>query len=640
MANDKKFVVKNGLQSSNASFVSPDGANTINVIMSNDGSLVFSGDSGTLLSVKDVGTTSHVLIGAGADDGSNQLQVNGNTSITGSLTIGGDFTVTGNVVSVNVETLDVTDNMIYLNSNSAVANPDLGWAANYNDGTYAHTGFFRDATDGVFKAFYGYTPEPDASTEINIAHASFQYAPIAGGGYYVGATQIVNSSGNWVGPNIGLVGYTGSKGDIGYSGSRGYTGSQGPQGVIGYTGSQGIQGIIGYTGSQGVQGVIGYTGSQGATGSQGVIGYTGSQGPTGSQGIQGIQGPIGYTGSVGSQGVIGYTGSASTVIGYTGSQGIQGIQGPIGYTGSQGIQGIQGPIGYTGSQGIQGIQGVIGYTGSQGNLGYTGSASTVIGYTGSQGYTGSRGYTGSSTYAYVSATAPATPYEGMYWFDVEIGKTFIYYNDGTSTQWVDATAGAVNDVVSASFGGTFLGDVTFNQNVSVNGLLMPNSHIVGPINSGANNGKTIGLTTNRYATIYATTFNGTATEALYADVAENYLADSEYESGTVLSFGGIEEVTSAKSHADERLAGVVTTHPAHLMNSALEGEYVAAIALLGRVPVKVIGWVEKGDRLVSSIIEGYAEVDNNAPHSAIIGKAIQNKYDEGKGMIEVLVGRV
>jgi hypothetical protein len=92
------------------------------------------------------------------------------------LTITGSVTVTGNVTTWSSNNLNITDNMIYLNSNSQVANPDIGIAANYNDGTYRHTGIFRDATDGVWKVFDQYLPEPDASPYIDTANASFRIA--------------------------------------------------------------------------------------------------------------------------------------------------------------------------------------------------------------------------------------------------------------------------------------------------------------------------------------------------------------------------------------------------------------------------------------------------------------------------------
>jgi hypothetical protein len=157
---------------------------------------------------------------------------------------------------------------------------------------------------------------------------------------------------------------------------------------------------------------------------------------------------------------------------------------------------------------------------------------------------------------------------------------------------------------------------------------------------GTDNGSTIGTSTDRFNTIYGQTFNGTATEALYADLAENYVGDSAYEPGTVLVFGGEAEVTTTNTKSDHRIAGVVTTNPAHLMNSALEGDTVVGVALQGRVPCKVLGKVEKGDMLVTAAKEGYAIVNNTPGVGQVLGKAVGTKEDDGYGIVEVVVGRV
>ena len=133
---------------------------------------------------------------------------------------------------------------------------------------------------------------------------------------------------------------------------------------------------------------------------------------------------------------------------------------------------------------------------------------------------------------------------------------------------------------------------------------------------------------------------GKATSAQYADLAENYLADKEYEPGTVLVFGGEQEVTSTDTKGDTRVAGVVSENPAHLMNSNLEGENVVAVALTGRVHTKVLGRVKKGDLLVTSAVPEYAMVNPNAGVGTVIGKALEDKDTDGKGVIEVVVGRV
>lgn len=104
--------------------------------------------------------------------------------------------------------------------------------------------------------------------------------------------------------------------------------------------------------------------------------------------------------------------------------------------------------------------------------------------------------------------------------------------------------------------------------------------------------------------IFANYFQGIATSAQYADLAEKYLADAAYAPGTVISVGGEQEVTAAPK--GEKVIGVVSTNPAYLMNSELTGEHVVSIALKGRVPVKVRGEVKKGDELISSG-DGFAE---------------------------------
>ena len=149
----------------------------------------------------------------------------------------------------------------------------------------------------------------------------------------------------------------------------------------------------------------------------------------------------------------------------------------------------------------------------------------------------------------------------------------------------------------------------------------------------------IGSASAKYAEIHATTFYGTATEAYYADLAENYLGDAAYEPGTVLVFGGDAEVTVTNTKGDHRVAGVVTTNPAHLMNSGLEGDNVTGIALQGRVPCKVIGTVAKGDMLVASAIPGYAIVNNTPSVGTVIGKAVGTKDDSERGVVEIVVGK-
>ena len=162
----------------------------------------------------------------------------------------------------------------------------------------------------------------------------------------------------------------------------------------------------------------------------------------------------------------------------------------------------------------------------------------------------------------------------------------------------------------------------------------------GTITPTSDNTINLGSATNKYADIYATTFNGTSTQAQYADLAENYVADEDYDEGTVLVFGGQEEVTTFNQRANPSIAGVVSTHPAYLMNSELQGDHVVAVALKGRVPVKVIGQVSKGDVLIHSETPGHAEAASdsmNVNGPSCIGIAITDKEDVNAGVVEAMI---
>jgi hypothetical protein len=136
------------------------------------------------------------------------------------------------------------------------------------------------------------------------------------------------------------------------------------------------------------------------------------------------------------------------------------------------------------------------------------------------------------------------------------------------------------------------------------------------------------------------TLNGASTlQATYADLAEYYEGDKEYEPGTVLVFGGDKEITETVQMNDTRLAGVVTTNPAYVMNQDQQGIKVC-LALAGRVPCKVIGRVKKGDMLTTSATPGYAVRATSPTLGAIIGKAIEDKDYGEAGVITVAVGRM
>ena len=139
----------------------------------------------------------------------------------------------------------------------------------------------------------------------------------------------------------------------------------------------------------------------------------------------------------------------------------------------------------------------------------------------------------------------------------------------------------------------------------------------------------------------ANVITATATQAKYADLAENYLGDADYEPGTVLILGGSAEVTQSDKKNTPAIAGVVTTNPAHLMNEGLEGDHVVAVALRGRIPCKVKGPVRKGDVLIASDTPGHAEAapfkGYQTPAVCVIGKAISEHLQISEGVVEILV---
>ena len=136
--------------------------------------------------------------------------------------------------------------------------------------------------------------------------------------------------------------------------------------------------------------------------------------------------------------------------------------------------------------------------------------------------------------------------------------------------------------------------------------------------------------------------SGSRLTATYADLAENYEGDAEYSPGQVVDFGGEKEVTLSTTKCSQRVAGVVSTEPAFMMNEDCPGHKVA-VALQGRVPTQVTGHCEKGDLMVSDG-NGHATAWHNVATimqpGVVIGKAIQAHSGPDLGIIEIAVGRL
>lgn len=137
-------------------------------------------------------------------------------------------------------------------------------------------------------------------------------------------------------------------------------------------------------------------------------------------------------------------------------------------------------------------------------------------------------------------------------------------------------------------------------------------------------------------------FRGTATSAEYADLAERYEADQEYEPGTVVRLGGSKEITQTLQTSDFEVFGIVSTAPGFEMNSAAGTDATHPyVALAGRVPCKVVGKIKKGQRIITSNTPGHAMADHGSgvlDYRLVIGRALADKNDDGEGVIEVVVG--
>lgn len=174
---------------------------------------------------------------------------------------------------------------------------------------------------------------------------------------------------------------------------------------------------------------------------------------------------------------------------------------------------------------------------------------------------------------------------------------------------------------------------TFMSNVANAITVNSNNNATAIVNGGSNAAGNIGSSSKYFNTVFAT-----STTALYADLAECYAADADYAPGTVVMFGGTAEVTVCNTDACPAVAGVISTNPAYKMNSGLQSNHVATVALVGRVPVQVQGPVRAGAMMVSAG-NGRARAEANPAMGTVIGKAV-NSFDGEVGVVEIVVGRL
>ena len=193
-------------------------------------------------------------------------------------------------------------------------------------------------------------------------------------------------------------------------------------------------------------------------------------------------------------------------------------------------------------------------------------------------------------------------------------------------------ATSIETAVAGNVTGNLTGNVTSSGANTMGTLTMSGNLTSKAILPDTNTSYDIGSSSKKYNTVYAK-----ATSAQYADLAEIYESDDEYEVGTVVIFGGEKEITVSSMGADPRVAGVISENPAYLMNSEATGQ---PVALQGKVPCKVVGVINKGDMLVThSQHPGVARKGNDPKIGTVIGKALEEYNSTEIGTINIVAGR-
>jgi hypothetical protein len=208
---------------------------------------------------------------------------------------------------------------------------------------------------------------------------------------------------------------------------------------------------------------------------------------------------------------------------------------------------------------------------------------------------------------------------------LSLGVSVTKFVNGTTEGNIGASGGNINFNV----GGTSNVVVIDTSTLYVN-----TANVASIAKSGTNAVGNIGSSTNYFNQVFAT-----ATTALYADVAERFAADDLLEPGTVVELGGVAEITRSQQDLSENVFGVISTRPAYTMNGgAGADETHPKVAMTGRVPVKVIGYIRKGDRLVSAGA-GVARAAQAGEATAfnVIGRSLVDKHTPELGTIEAIV---
>ena len=359
------------------------------------------------------------------------------------------------------------------------------------------------------------------------------------------AGSVLSSDGSlveWVTPQFGAQGATGSTGAQGAAGSTGAQGAAGSTGAQGAAGSTGAQGAAGSTGAQGATG----TGAQGAAGSTGAQGAAGSNGENGAQGAAGSTGAQGAAGSTGAQGATGSTGAQ-------GATGSTGAQGATGSTGAQGAAGSNGENGAQGATGSTGAQGATGSTGAQGATGpVAGSANQVVYKDGSNNPAGSSNLTfdGTSLTASALYVTGVSTFQGGIHDGTSLGTNGqVLSSTGTGLSWIAAGGGGGS--IGIQSGGTSISSSVSTINFVGIGLTVADDSGTVSVNLPGTNRRI----QRQVATASQTTFN--ITDGYRTGFIDVYLNGSKLDSTEYTASNGTQVVLTTGCSVNDIIETVV-----------------------------------------------------------------------------------
>lgn len=533
----------------------------------------------------------------------NDVTITNDLSVGNDLAITGNLTVNGTTTTINVTDLAVDDSLIRLGVGNETSDLiDIGFVGHYYDGANPqHAGLFRDATDGKWKLFDAYGLEPTTNvidiSDADFAHGDLQLQKIefmdsdASNSVAFQAPGTVASDIVWTLPaaDAAVSGYALVSNGAG-------TLSWAAAGATITSDTSTNTDFLLYFAST-------TTGALTAAKQDSGLTYNPSTGK-----VTAAQFAGGFTGNLTGNVTGDVTGNADTATALatgrtisltgdvTGTSAAFDGSGNVSIAATIAANSVALGTDTTGSYVAQGATAGVGLSGSVNSE----SATFTV--------------TSNATSANTANTIVARDANGD--FSARLVTANLVGNATNATSAVNATnaAYASNIVVAADNTTNSTHYIIFTGGAS--GNQAPNS----------DTGLTYNPSTN---TLSTSIFSGTSTAARYADLAERYTADAEYPAGTVVTVGGEAEVTLAQSDSTY-IAGVISTQPAYLMNKDLDGP---AVALVGRVPVRVVGSVNKG-QAVFATDNGLASTNGQGP---IVGIALETNSDLGEKSVECML---